>query len=75
MMARAILLITEPGVSGWLVHKSHYKLRCIILSGIELGAGIACAFYLRPSNGLLLQSQLGVSAGVCGAPSILLASV
>jgi hypothetical protein len=45
-------------LSGWLAYKLHYNIAIVVLAIIELAAGIACAIYLLPNHGLLMQCQI-----------------
>lgn len=45
-------------LSGWLVAKLRYNFWALLLTGVELAAGIACAIYLRPTHGFLIQFQI-----------------
>lgn len=62
MIAGALLFILELMLSGWLVVQTDYNPLSILLALIELGAAVACAVYLRPAQGFLLQCQLLVQA-------------
>lgn len=45
-------------LSCWLIWQLHHIWWSVVLTLIELVSGIAAAIYLRPSHGLLLQSQI-----------------
>lgn len=45
-------------LSIWLCAQLHFKIWSIVLTLVELVAGIACALYLRSSHGLLVQCQI-----------------
>jgi len=45
-------------LSAWLTYQLHYHLLAVILTAIEFIAGVACAVYLLPEHGLLMQCQV-----------------
>lgn len=57
-VAGSALFSLQLLLSFWLVAKLRYNIMAILLTIIELAAGIACAFYLRPAHGLLVQFQI-----------------
>jgi len=56
--AGSMLFSLQLLLSIWMIVKLHYKSLAIFLTLVELGAGIACAYYLHPAHGLLIQFQL-----------------
>jgi len=54
----ATLFSLQLLLSGWLAWRLRYAWWSVLLTVIELAAGIASAIYLRPTHGLLLQTQL-----------------
>jgi hypothetical protein len=56
--AGSILFSLQLALSFWLVHRLHYLLPAAGLALLELAAGIACAVYLGPTNGFLIQAQI-----------------
>lgn len=44
-------------LSFWFCAKLRYNFWPIFLTFVELAAGIACAFYLKPTHGFLIQGQ------------------
>ena len=45
-------------LSGWLIVHLRYARIIVLLTAIELLAGIACAYYLHGSQGFLIQFQI-----------------
>jgi hypothetical protein len=52
------LFFLQLVLSGWLIWKLLKIWWSVVLSLIELGAGILCALYLSPTHGFLLQFQV-----------------
>lgn len=45
-------------LSFWLVTKLKWQIWSVALVAVELAAGIACALYLKPTHGFLIQCQI-----------------
>lgn len=52
------LFFLQLVLSGWLIWKLHKIWWSVVLSFVELAAGILCALYLNPTHGFLLQFQV-----------------
>lgn len=57
-LAGALLFSAQLLLSFWLIVKLQHILWATLLTAAELLAGIACAIYLYPAHGYLLQSQV-----------------
>lgn len=53
-----ILFAGQLLFSIWLIWQLHNKVWAIVLTVIEFFAGVASAIYLKPTHGLLLQTQV-----------------
>lgn len=54
----ATLFIIQLLLSSWIIARTHYEYRVILLSFLELMAGFICFLYLAPKNGYLLEFQV-----------------
>jgi hypothetical protein len=57
-LAGSFLFTLQLLLSFWLIAKLHHALWSVLLTTAELIAGIACALYLYPTHGFLIQSQV-----------------
>lgn len=56
--AGSILYSVQLLLSLWLLIKLHHVFWAVLLTAIEFCAGVACAFYLTPKQGLLIQFEI-----------------
>jgi hypothetical protein len=57
-LAGTLLFSLQLILSCWLIAKLHHALWAMLLTAAQLVAGIACALYLYPTHGYLIQSQV-----------------
>lgn len=60
------LFVLQLCLSGWLVARLHYEPLTTAFATLELIGGLASYFYLAPTQGLLLQSQVLFQIGFGG---------
>lgn len=63
--AGAILYSVQLLLSIWLIAKLHYVFWAVLLTAIEFCAGVACAMYLTPKQGLLIQCEMLFQIAFC----------
>jgi hypothetical protein len=58
IVAGSALFSLQLFLSFLLVYRLHYNMWAVMLALVELVAGIVCAHFLRPTQGLLIQFQI-----------------
>jgi hypothetical protein len=57
-LAGTVLFSLQLLLSIWIVIRLRYTYWSVVLSAVELLAGIVCAIYLTPAHGFLIQAQI-----------------